>query len=243
MPSLKNAIASVKYAEDESGNGFIEGYASTWHKVPDAYGDIVAKGAFAKSLAKYEETGRSIPFLWSHEMGELKSYIGTCKADEDEVGLHFIATFDDTEEAQRVRQLYKDGRMSKFSFAYDTLDSATVTLEDGTKANELRELDIFEISAVLVPANSFAEVVDVKNAKVEEKSGKRNSKKDEQTIRDAITLLQDLLGEVVDNNADPEDNTTDNAKGSTPEAKDQVIVNEKANELLNLISQIESKQL
>lgn len=234
MPKLKEAIVDVKYAEDENSNGYIEGYASTWHKVPDAYGDIVAKGAFAKSLAKYEETGRSIPFLWSHEMGTLKSYIGTCKADEDEVGLHFIATFDDTEEAQRVRQLYKDGRMSKFSFAYDTLDSATVTLEDGTKANELRELDIFEISAVLVPANSFAEVIDVK-------SGRRNSTKDEKAIRDAIALLESLLEEVVDNNADPEDNNTDNAKGSAPEAKDQVIVNEKANELLELISQIETK--
>ena len=230
MPKLKNAVASVKYAEDEAGNGYIEGYASTWHKIPDAYGDIVAKGAFAKSLAKYEETGRSIPFLWSHEMGELKSYIGTCKADEDDIGLHFIATFDDTDEAQRVRQLYKDGRMSKFSFAYDTLDCATVTLEDGTKANELRELDIFEISAVLVPANSFAEVVDVK-------SGKRNSKRDEQTLRDAIALLQDLLGEVEDNNAGSESGTDDNAG-----AKDhQDVTNEKANELLKFIEQIETK--
>ena len=230
MPKLKNAVASVKYAEDEAGNGYIEGYASTWHRKPDAYGDIVAKGAFAKSLAKYEETGRSIPFLWSHEMGELKSYIGTCKADEDDTGLHFIATFDDTEEAQRVRQLYKDGRMSKFSFAYDTLDCATVTLEDGTKANELRELDIFEISAVLVPANSFAEVVDVK-------SGKRNSKRDEQTLRDAIALLQELLGEVEDNNAGSESDDDDNAG-----AKDhQDVINEKANELLELISQIETK--
>lgn len=233
MPNLKNMIADVKYAEDEAGNGYISGYASTWHRIPDAYGDIVAKGAFANSLAKYEETGRSIPFLWSHEMGTLKSYIGTCKADEDDIGLHFIATFDDTEEAQRVRQLYKDGRMSKFSFAYDTLDSATVTLEDGTKANELRELDIFEISAVLVPANSFAEVIDVK-------SGRRNSTKDEKAIRDAITLLESLLEEVVDN-ADSEDNADDNAKGSAPEAKDQGVVNEKAEKLLELISQIETK--
>lgn len=229
MPKLKNAIASVKYAEDETGNGYIEGYASTWDRIPDAYGDIVAKGAFAKSLARYEETGKSIPFLWAHEMGTLKSYIGTCKADEDDNGLHFIATFDDTEEAQRVRQLYKDGRMSKFSFAYDTLDSATVTLEDGTKANELRELDIYEISAVLVPANSFAEVIDIK-------SGKRNSKKDEQTIRDAITLLQNLLDEVVDNNDSSENDADDNAA-----AKDQGVVNEKAEKLLELISQIETK--
>ena len=230
MHKLKNAVASVKYAEDEAGNGYIEGCASTWTRIPDAYGDIVAKGAFTKSLAKFEETGRSIPFLWAHERSELKSYIGTGKADEDDIGLHFIATFDDTDEAQRVRQLYKDGRMSKFSFAYDTLDCATVTLEDGTKVNELRELDIFEISAVLVPANSFAEVVDVK-------SGKRNSKRDEQTLRDAIALLQELLGEVEDNNAGSESDDDDNAG-----AKDHhEVTNEKANELLKFIEQIEAK--
>lgn len=237
MAKLKNMIANVKYAEDESGKGYIEGYASTWHRIPDAYGDIVAKGAFAKSLAKYEETGRSIPFLWSHEMGELHSYIGTCKADEDDIGLHFIAYFDDTEEAQRVRQLYKDGRMSKFSFAYDTIDCATVTLDDGTKANELRELEIFEISAVLVPANGFAEVLDVKGANPEEKSGKRNSARDEQAIRDVIALLQSLLGEVDDIEDDSENDGKDN---SSIEEKDQAAVNEKANELLTLIENYEN---
>jgi HK97 family phage prohead protease len=221
--NIKRFEVAVKYAEDAEGNGYIEGYASTWDRVPDAYGDIVKKGAFAKSLKKYEDSGRAIPLLWAHQMNDLKSYIGTASAHEDDRGLFFKAKFDDTDEAQRIRQLYKDGRLSKFSFAYDTLDSGPIELEDGTQANELRELDIFEISCVLVPANSFAEVLDVK-------SGKRNSKKDEQTIRDAITLLQNLLDEVVDNNDSSENDADDNAA-----AKDQGIVNEKADELLTFI--------
>ena len=173
----------------DAGTGSIEGYASTWIRQPDSYGDVVAKGAFTKTLADRWNGGKGIPFLWAHQMDNLKSFIGTAEADEDDHGLHFVATFDDTEEAQKVRQLYKDGRLRKFSFAYDVKDAGTVTLEDGTKANELRELDLYEISAVTVPANDDAGVVDVK-------SGRRNSKADEDKIKQAIELLQGVLGEL-----------------------------------------------
>lgn len=202
----------------DAGTGSIEGYASTWIRQPDSYGDVVAKGAFTKTLADRWNGGKGIPFLWAHQMDNLKSFIGTAEADEDDHGLHFVATFDDTEEAQKVRQLYKDGRLRKFSFAYDVKDAGTVTLEDGTKANELRELDLFEISAVTVPANDDAGVVDVK-------SGRRNSKADESKIRQAIELLQDVLGELneeepIEGEDEPEANAAaEEQKASNPEVK------------------------
>ena len=173
----------------DEGNGYIEGYASTWIKEPDSYGDIVREGAFAKSLAERWNGGKGIPFLWSHKMDELDAFIGTADAEEDDKGLFFRAYFNDTPEAQKVRGLYKSGALSKFSFAYDVKDAGTVKLEDGRKANELRELDLYEISAVLVPANDDAGVVDVK-------AGRRNSAADAEAIRQDITLLEKLLGEV-----------------------------------------------
>ena len=200
----------------DAGTGSIEGYASTWIRKPDSYGDVVAKGAFAKTLKERWNGGKGIPFLWAHQMDNLKSFIGTADADEDGKGLHFVATFDDTEEAQKVRQLYKDGRLRKFSFAYDVKDAGTVTLSDGTKANELRELDLYEISAVTVPANEDAGVVDVK-------SGRRNSKADEGKIRQAIELLQDVLGELneeepTEGEDEPEANAAaEEQKASNPE--------------------------
>lgn len=200
----------------DAGTGSIEGYASTWIRKPDSYGDVVAKGAFAKTLKERWNGGKGIPFLWAHQMDNLKSFIGTADADEDDHGLHFVATFDDTEEAQKVRQLYKDGRLRKFSFAYDVKDAGTVTLEDGTKANELRELDLYEISAVTVPANDDAGIVDVK-------SGRRNSKADEGKIRQAIELLQDVLGELneeepTEGEDEPEANAAaEEQKASNPE--------------------------
>lgn len=209
-------IKSVDVEYKDAGTGSIEGYASTWVKKPDSYGDVVRKGAFSKTLEEDWNGGKGIPFLWAHQMDNLKSFIGTADADEDDYGLHFVATFDGTEEAQRVRNLYKDGRLRKFSFAFDVLENGLITLEDGTKANELRKLKLFEISAVTVPANDTAEMIDIK-------AGRRNSKKDADAIRQAITLLQGVLDEEEDHDDgedDPEANAAaEELKESNPAKK------------------------
>ena len=218
---------NVKY--DDAGNGSIEGYASTWIKRPDSYGDVVREGAFTNTLKERWNGGKGIPLLWAHQMDNLQSYIGTADAEEDEKGLHFFASFDDTEEAQRVRNLYKDGHLSRFSFAYDVLENGLVTLEDGTKANELRELDLYEISCVCVPANDDAGVVDVK-------AGKRNSQKDADAIREAITLLQGVLGELEDIEEDPKDSgakSEEQDPANDEEQKKLEALLKEANDLIN----------
>lgn len=177
----------IKSYEVKADNGMITGYASTWTREPDSYGDVVAKGAFAECLEKIKEEGKVLTLLFNHDSGDLNAYIGTITLlKEDDHGLYFEASFDDTKEAQRARQLAMDGRLAKFSFAYDVLDWATVTLEDGRKANELRKLNIHEVSLVLYPANPDTSVVDVKTA---EKAGRRNSKADEEALRDITELL------------------------------------------------------
>ena len=201
---MKYKEFKVRYKDE--GNGSLEGYASTWIKEPDSYGDVVRQGAFEKTLKDRWNGGKGIPLLWDHQMYNLNAIIGIADADEDEKGLHFVAAFDDTPEAQRVRGLYKDGRLSKFSFAYDTIDEGQIELENGTKANELRELDLYEISCVMVPANEDAGVLDVK-------AGRRNSGKDEELIRQAISALEALLD---DSDGDGEDGSKGNPKGKDP---------------------------
>ena len=211
----------------DEGSGSIEGYASTWIRKADSWGDVVAKGAFTRTLKERWNGGKGIPFIWAHQIDNLKSFIGTAVADEDEKGLHFVAQFDNTEEAQKVRQLYKDGRLRKFSFAYDVLKAGMVTLEDNSKANELQEVDLYEISAVAVPANDDASVVDVK-------AGRRNSSADEEKIKQAITLLQDLLGQLDEEAGNGgEDEPKDNAA-----AEDRTESNPKKSELLEYIKSL-----
>ncbi len=223
--SMKTKEFNVQYKDE--GTGSIEGYASTWIRKADSWGDVVAKGAFTKTLKERWNGGKGIPFIWSHQIDNLDSFIGTAEADEDEKGLHFVATFDDTEQAQKVRQLYKDGRLRKFSFAYDVKEDGVVTLDDNSKANELRELDLYEISAVTVPANDDAGVVDVK-------SGRRNSKADEDKLKEAIKLLQEVLGEIEE--GDPEGGE-DDPEGNAG-AKDRKGSNPKKEALLDFIKNI-----
>jgi len=220
---------SVKYADE--GNGKIEGYASTWIRKADSYGDVVKQGAFARTLKERWNGGKGIPLLWAHRMDDLAAFIGKADADEDEKGLHFVAEFDDTEEAQRVRELYKDGRLKSFSFAYDVKAAGQVTLEDGMKANELQELDLYEISCVTVPANDDATVLDIK-------SGRRNSKSDADKLEQAIMLIRDVLGQLED--ADEPDNGEDNAEDN-PAGEDQKQSNPKKAKLLEYIESLKTE--
>ena len=201
-------MIKVKTYEIKADTGTITGYASTWIREPDSYGDVVAKGAFLESIEQIKREGRVLPLLFNHDADNLNHFIGTITdLQEDDHGLLFAASFDDTPEAQRARQLALDGRLAKFSFAYDIIDQGEVELEDGRKANELRKLAIHEVSLVMYPANPDTSVAEVK-------SGRRNSAKDEDKLRQIIALAQDILGELVDNDG-PEEEAS--AKSEEPD--------------------------
>lgn len=150
--------------DEESGEHYVIGYAATFHREPDSYGDIIRKGAFEGSLARWAETGAPIPLLFGHRMDDPMLNIGAItQAGEDEVGLLVKGVFDmENERGAYSWKLAKEGRIRKFSFAYDVLDAGPVELEDGRQVNELRELEIFEVSLVPVPANQHAEILEVK---------------------------------------------------------------------------------
>ena len=191
----------IKSAED---TGTISGYFSTYDRIPDAYGDIIAPGAFTDTVKAREESGHPFPLCWNHDLNQI---IGKVDSIEDnEKGPLIGASFFDTPLAQEKREIVKSGVVYQFSFAYDVQEAEEVELEDGTKANELRKLDLFEVSIVPIPANPRAEVTDVK-------SGRRNSKKDADGIREAITLLQGVLGELEE--ADEPDDGEDEVKANT----------------------------
>lgn len=220
--------------ELKSSNGTISGYAATFIREPDFYGDVIAKGAFVDCIARLKEEEKVLPLLWNHDSYSLNAYIGTViNLEEDDHGLKFDATFDDTKEAQRARELASDGRLCKFSFAYDVLESGEITLPDGRKANELRKLNIHEVSLVMYPANDDTSVIDVK-------SGRRNSKADSETLKEitehlgaAQTLINSLLA---DDDKDPEEGEKAKSKEPDPandeEQKRLKGLLEKANEIL-----------
>lgn len=204
----------------EGENGVVEGYASTWTKTPDSYGDIVIKGAFTDTLKKRKASGHPFPLCFNHDFDQI---IGAVfEAYEDDYGLKIRASFLNTPAAQEKRELVKEGIVWQFSFAYSVLGSEAPTEEEKKQGifQKLTKLDLYEVSLVPVPANQTAVVTDIKNDdNIEEKAGKRNSAKDEALIRDAISALQALLDTADDQGEDePKANgAPEEQKASNPE--------------------------
>ena len=151
--------------EDSSAAGEFVGYASTWTRTPDSYGDVVAKGAFAETLKAWEAKGRPIPALWGHRMDEPECFLGAVtEAEEDDHGLRVRVALDlDNPKAAHVHRLLKAGLVAQMSFAFDILEDGTVQVEDGVKARELRKVRLYEVSVVPIGANRDTSIEDVKS--------------------------------------------------------------------------------
>ena len=244
MPKFKSA----EFAAQMSADGVVEGYAATFDREPDSYGDVIAKGAFARTLDEWrakEGDGLSIPLLYGHNTDDPMHNIGkVTEAYEDDKGLFVHAEFDaDNPTAQYARKLAAEGRLYQFSFAYAIKGAGMTTLDDGVDAYELRDLDLYEVSLVQIPANQHAVVTSVKSDVAEVKAGRRNSKADEDELRrvlelaDSITTtVRALLGDELDEDNDPEPKPEEPTEANGEEAKDAEALQklrDVANTLLN----------
>lgn len=220
--------------KSEKDTGTISGYFSTYDRIPDSYGDVVAPGAFTETIKAREESGHPFPLCWNHDLNMIIGSVD--KIEDDEKGPLMTASFFNTPLAQEKRAIVQSGVVYQFSFAYEVKENGLVTLEDGTKANELRKLDLFEVSIVPIPANPRAEVTEVKSEEPEIKSGRRNSKADTDAIKEAIALLQGVLGELDDIEEEPEDGEDEVKANEASEEPEQS--NPRKDALLNVIAKI-----
>lgn len=218
-------FALIKSADDA---GTISGYFSTYDRIPDSYGDIIAPGAFTETIQKRKESGHPFPLCWNHDLNQIVGSVDPDNIEDTEKGPLMTASFFDTPLAQEKREIVKSGVVYQFSFAYDILEAGPTELEDGTKAYELRKLDLYEVSIVPIPANQNAVVTDVK-------AGRRNSKKDEDAIREAIALLQGVL-DTEDEPEDGEDEVKANEASEEPEQS-----NPRKDALLEVINKLKEE--
>lgn len=212
--------------EDGLKDGEFVVYPSTFIRRPDAYGDVVAKGAFLDDIAGRKESGVVLPGLYGHRMDDPDFFIAAASEEsEDDHGWRIRGEFDlESPKGAQVYRLVKGRRLNQLSFAYDVLDEGSVELEDGQKANELRKLRVYEFSFVPVGANQDTSVVAVKSAvDVVAKAGRALSAKNESALRearDSIDSVLKSLGDDEDGKAAPAAESHDQEKASgTAEAK------------------------
>lgn len=146
----------LKFAAGALAPGEFKGYASTFGGPPDAYGDVIAPGAFAGSLAEHRAAGTMPSLLWAHDPSEP---LGRFKAmQEDAHGLAVDGRLTlDLQRAKDAHALMKDDALG-LSIGYRTIKS-----EHRNGVRVLTSLQLFEASLVAMPANPAARVTSVKS--------------------------------------------------------------------------------
>ena len=173
-----------------SHEGAFEGYGAVFD-AEDQQGDLVARGAFRKTLAAHRGKRRLPALLWQHDTREP---IGVWdEMGEDDVGLRVKGRLF-IEEIPRARQahaLMKNGGLSGLSIGYRPVASER---SDTTGLRRLTEIDLIEVSLVTLPANEAARVTAVKRGA--EGRGQEPSRAASEItgIRDFEAFLRDAGG-------------------------------------------------
>lgn len=150
MLHYKSIPFEVKEVVEQAGGGWeIAGYASTFGPPADSYGDVIAPGAFAASIAE-----RPTKFLYEHHTPIGKQL----ELREDPHGLWGRWTIVDTAAGTDAHKLAKAGVLDSLSIGYMTDEFKM--LDDGTRL--LTKVDLYEVSCVAMPANENAVITDVK---------------------------------------------------------------------------------
>ncbi len=157
LEELERFPLEVKFQNPEAG--VIKGMAATYGADPDRVGDVIAPGAFTKTLEDIKTSGRKVKMLAYHDQS--KPIGKWVKLKDSAEGLRVEGKLTmGNEDAQNVHALMKDGVLDALSIGY-----RTVSAEPRPGGGRLiTELELFEISVVTFPANDAATVTDVKGA-------------------------------------------------------------------------------
>jgi HK97 family phage prohead protease len=148
-----------KAITEEESHYKLTGYAAKFNNV-DRVNDIIIPGAFAKSLAQRERDGDDLQLYYNHKVEDVP--IGrVSKCWEDRHGLKYEALLpkDDVFVSTRIYPQIKSRSLKSNSFGYK-VKSSERRKADGVRL--LKEIDIYEISVVNVPANPGAGVESIK---------------------------------------------------------------------------------
>jgi HK97 family phage prohead protease len=168
MDRFDCGLIELKLAGSSAEDMTFTGYGAVFGNV-DSYGDVIAKGAFAATLAESKASGNMPAMLLQHGGAGLTAQdmtpIGVWKSlQEDDTGLLVEGKLAPTPRGQEVHALMKMGAFNGLSIGYIPDPSGTKRGDGKTSPlRTLSKLRLLEISPVTFPANGKARVSSVKS--------------------------------------------------------------------------------
>lgn len=138
-----------------SEEGAFTGLAAVYSEL-DLVGDVILPGAFAKSIG---DQGRGFPLLFAHRQDEP---IGIGQVEDSKPGLliHGQLLMDDPAAVRAYRHM-KNGSMKGLSIGFRVPNPQAVEYRDDIRY--LKQVQLFEVSLVAIPAAPKAQVISVKS--------------------------------------------------------------------------------
>lgn len=151
---MEYKVLRLDELKTDGDEGVFKGYASVFGK-RDLQDDVVEEGAFTRTI---KENRGEFPVLFQHDV---MSPIGKIvEASEDRRGLKIAGKLSlGVQRAAEVLALLRDKVLNGLSIGYRAVKWENDT-ESG--ARHLQEIDLFEVSPVVFPANPAARISSVK---------------------------------------------------------------------------------
>ena len=155
--------------------GAFSGYGAVFNNL-DAYGDMIAEGAFGESLKEWEDRGKWPPMLLQHGGGlfggsamDMLPIGEWTEMGENRTGLKVSGKLFalSTERGQYTYEGLKSGVLDGLSIGFKTRQFVAGT-KPGEPDRTITDIDLWEVSIVTFPANPKARVTGVKSLNVEQ---------------------------------------------------------------------------
>ena len=227
---LEHLEAEIKqlFGEDDGSIRSIVGYGSVFGNI-DSHGDIIAPGAFTKTIHDYRN--RKINLYSSHSMNA-RDLLGTVTdLRQDEFGLRFEAEISQAPSAQDLAIKAKEGHLNEVSIGFFVRDQEFIKNENGERTRVIKEIDLIEISLVSRASNSQAKLLLVKQEDI-----MSEEKKDfEQEID--LTETAELSVEEIKEELSP----VEEIKEEITEVKETSLENNELNELKEQLAELKAE--
>lgn len=138
----------------DDGPGELEGWASVFNVV-DHQDDIVAPGAFKRTIEHMRQSGRVVTLTKGHDMDNTGVIGSLVFAQETAYGLRIKARYASTPTAQEQRTLAKEGHIKGMSI-FGPILSKSETMVAGKPVRVLKEVGLMAVALTPYPANELA---------------------------------------------------------------------------------------
>lgn len=166
-------ITNIQKRDGENQSLRVSGYAAVFNtktSIGDYFEEVINPGAFSRTLSENGDVRALFNHNWDKVLGRTKS--GTLILSEDDRGLKFEIELPNNSLGRDLAESMARGDINQCSFGFFATDEEwNYNIEPASRT--IKEVELFEISIVSIPAYDDTEVALVRSKEIDKDAEKR----------------------------------------------------------------------